>query len=299
MHGQFAWYDLMSPDAAASRKFYLPVTGWKTEMWKGEYTMWVGPKGPLGGIGPVTPADIPPHWLAYVNVDDVDTAAAKVTALGGKVMHGPEQIPEIGRFAIIADPLGAMLAIFKGDVAGMEGYTGTAENGVFTWHELMTTDYQRAFDFYRQLFGWEKIEEMDMGPAGKYLEYGLNGKMFGGIYNRQDNMPAVPPNWLFYVGVKDINTAIAATKKGGGKVMMGPMEVPGGSMVAVAVDSHGAHFGLHQPKAKAAASKPKAKKKAAAKKPKRVVKAKKKTAVKPKSKPKTKKKAARKAKRRR
>ena len=53
------------------------------------------------------------------------------------------------------------------------------------------------------------------------------------VYRRQDNMPTVPPNWLFYVGVKDINAAIAATKKGGGKVMMGPMEVPGGSMVAV------------------------------------------------------------------
>ena len=105
MHGQFAWYDLMSPDAAASQKFYLPVTGWKTETWKGDYTMWVGPHGPLGGIGPVTPADIPPHWLAYVNVDNVDTAAAKVTALGGKVMHGPEQIPDVGRFARHPDDL--------------------------------------------------------------------------------------------------------------------------------------------------------------------------------------------------
>jgi len=306
MHGQFAWYDLMSPDAAASKKFYLPVTGWKTEMWKGEYTMWVGPKGPLGGIGPVTPAGIPPHWLAYVNVDNVDSAAAKVTQLGGKVMHGPEQIPDVGRFAIIADPLGAMLAIFKGDGAGMEGYGGVAEPGVFTWHELMTTDYQRSFDFYRQLFGWQKIEEMDMGPAGKYLEYGLNGKMFGGIYNRQDNMPTVPPNWLFYIGVKDIGKAIDATKKGGGKIMMGPMEVPGGSTIAVAVDAHGAHFGLHQPrkadsktdsKADSKANKKSGKK--AKPKRKRVVKAKKKGASKSKAKPRAKKKAAKKAKRRR
>ena len=291
MHGQFAWYDLMSPNGAAAKKFYQPVTGWTTEMWKGEYTMWVGPKGPLGGIGPATPEGIPPHWLAYVNVDNVDAAASRVTSLGGKVMHGPEQIPDVGRFAIIADPLGAMLAIFKGDSAGMEGYDGSQRAGVFTWHELMTRDAGRAFEFYRQLFGWQMIEEVDMGPAGKYLEYGLNGKMFGGIYTGSGEQAKLPPNWLFYVGVPDIKKSVDAAKKGGGKIVLGPMEVPGGDLVAVVIDAHGAGFGLHQ--------KHKAAKKAAKGKPKRAVKAKKKAAKKSKAKPRARKRTAKKAKRRR
>jgi predicted enzyme related to lactoylglutathione lyase len=296
MHGQFAWYDLMSPDIGASKKFYPPVTGWTTEMWKGDYAMWVGPKGPLGGIGPATPSGIQPHWLAYVNVNDVDAAASKVRSLGGKVLHGPEVIPDVGRFAIIADPQGAMLAIFKGD-AGMEGHDGTYGHGKFTWHELMTSDYAGAFDFYRQLFGWQKIEEMDMGPAGKYLEYGLNGKMFGGIYNRSGREETMAPRWLFYVGVPDINKSVDAVKRGGGNVVMGPMEVPGGSMVAVAIDAQGAGFGLHQ-QAKAAA-KPKAAKKAKPKKAAKKAKPRKAARKKPKTRSRPKKKAAKKARRRR
>src|SRR5206468_11556276 len=123
-------------------------------------------------------------------------------------------------------------------------------------HELMTTDYRGAFEFYRQLFGWEKQQEMDMGPDGMYLMYGKDGKMFGGIYNRPASAGAVPPSWTFYVNVKDVNKAAAATKKGGGRVTREPMDVPGGSRVAMVADPQGAGFAVHQQPAASGAKPP-------------------------------------------
>jgi uncharacterized protein len=257
MHGQFAWYDLFTPDPSAAKKFYPSVTGWGTQLWKGDYTMWMAGNAMIGGISPISAEQraqgVPPHWLAYVSVDDVDSAANRVRSLGGKVMHGPENIPDVGRFAIIEDPQGAMLAIFKSNNPS-PGFDGTPAVGKMTWHELMTTDYRAAFDFYRQLFGWENTGEMDMGPGGKYLMYGKNGKMYGGIYNREGATANVPPNWLFYANVKDINKSVEAAKKNGGQLRTGPMEVPGGSVVAVLTDPQGARFALHQTTAPAASA---------------------------------------------
>jgi hypothetical protein len=103
-----------------------------------------------------------------------------------------------------------------------------------------------------------------MGPIGKYLEYGMNGKMFGGIFNRRPEHGNMPPNWTFYANVKDLDKSIAAVKKNGGAIKMGPMDVPGGSRVAVASDPQGAMFALHQSKA-ASAPRPKARVKTKAK----------------------------------
>jgi hypothetical protein len=257
MHGTFAWYDLMTPDPAASKKFYSAVTGWGTEPWAGsDYEMWTaGGKG-IGGISPISAEQraqgIPPHWLAYVNVDDVDSAANKVRSLGGKVIVGPEEIPNVGRYAAVQDPQGGTIAIIKSKQP-YPGWDGTPSVGRFTWHELMTTDYRKAFDFYRQLFGWENMGEMD-SPAGPYLMFGKNGKMYGGIFNRGPEHGNMPPNWTFYANVKDLDKSIAAVKKGGGSIATGPMEVPGGDTIAVAKDPLGAMFALHKTKAAGAAT---------------------------------------------
>jgi predicted enzyme related to lactoylglutathione lyase len=279
-HGTFAWYDLMTPDASASKKFYPAVTGWSIEPWGTTgYEMWTISKGnAIGGIAPISPDQralgMPAHWLGSVNVDDVDSAASKVRSLGGKVVHGPEEIPDVGRYAVIEDPQGAQIALFKSSDP-YPGWDGTPSVGRFTWHELMAIDARRAFDFYRQLFGWEIIEEMDMGPeAGMYLEYGKNGKMYGGIFNRRPEHGNMTPYWTFYANVKDLNKAVDAVKKGGGTIIMGPMEVPGGSTVAMGKDPQGAMFALHQsaPAARAKTGAKKSAKKAAKKSAKKAAK---------------------------
>jgi hypothetical protein len=136
----------------------------------------------------------------------------------------------------------------------MPGFDGTPKVGRFSWYELMTTDYKRAFDFYRQLFGWEKTgDEMDMGGGNAYFMYGMKGKMFGGIYNREPNMANVPPFWLSYVFVKDADKATDAAIRAGARLVNGPMDVPGGGRIAVIGDPQGAAFAFHSAKAQPAA----------------------------------------------
>jgi predicted enzyme related to lactoylglutathione lyase len=248
MHGQFVWYELTTPDVDAARRFYPTITGWGTQQFDKDYTMWTSSGTPFAGIfklGPEHRAQgIPPNWMPYVEAGNVDDTARGVTSLGGTVVVPPTDIPGTGRFAVAKDPQGATFGIYKSSTPGSRAWDGTPVLGRFSWHELMTTDYKRAFDFYRQLFGWEKISEMDMGPGGMYFMYGKGGKMYGGMYNRPPEMSGMPPFWLVYAHVKDVEKAVEAAKRAGGSVKQPPMDVPGGR-IAVLGDPQGAGFAVH------------------------------------------------------
>jgi len=117
--GQFVWYELMTTDIEAARKFYGEIFGWEEEAYpmEGGQTYWMFKAGgrTIAGAWHMPPgADYPPHWLVYIGVNDVDASARKATQLGGKVLKEPADIPEVGRFAVLADPTGGVCAIFKG-----------------------------------------------------------------------------------------------------------------------------------------------------------------------------------------
>jgi len=244
--GRFVWYELLTNDPQAAIAFYTEVVGWKTQKWEtGEYTMWVGSQGPLGGV-----TQLPeqakqmgawPYWQANVEVANVDETVEKVKQLGGKVYH-TEDVPTVGRFAVIADPQGAVIAVFT--PAGNMQSHDVAKPGEFSWHELYTTDHEAAFSFYQQIAGWERLGEFDMGPMGKYLIYGRNGKPLGGMFTKSKEMP-MPPSWIYYVQVDDLEGAVARATKMGARVLNGPMDVPGGSRIAQIADPQGAVFALH------------------------------------------------------
>jgi predicted enzyme related to lactoylglutathione lyase len=122
------------------------------------------------------------------------------------------------------------------------------KRGEFSWHELMAKDYQAAFAFYSKLFGWEMIEEHDMGPLGKYFVFGRNGAPLGGMFNQMPDMPG-GPSWTGYIRVKDVHSAVKKAKKAGATLINGPMEVPGGDWIAQFADSQGAVFAVHALKA--------------------------------------------------
>jgi uncharacterized protein len=250
MHGQFVWYELMTSDAAAALRFYPAVTGWGTDEFdKMQYTMWTANSVPLGGVMQLRPEQLgntPSHWLPYIAVNDVDAAAKQVTSLGGALHHGPIDIPGTGRAAIMTDPQGAFFAIYK-SVEDSPGFDGTRKPGHFVWHELMTSDMNAAYEFYRKMFGWEKTSAFDMGPdVGMYQMYGQRGAEYGGIFNASGRMAGMPPFWTCYVHVKDVKKAAAVATKLGGQLVNGPMEVPGGDIIAVVMDPQGAAFALHQ-----------------------------------------------------
>jgi hypothetical protein len=93
-----------------------------------------------------------------------------------------------------------------------------------------------------------------MGGGNMYLMYGHNGKHYGGIYNRPMELAQIRPNWLSYVNVKDVRKTTAAAKKAGGRLVNGPMEVPGGDWIAAFADPQGASFAIHETKAAAASA---------------------------------------------
>ena len=111
------------------------------------------------------------------------------------------------------------------------------------WNELATTNYEEAFDFYSSLFGWTIDQDMDMGEGAIYRLFAVGEKMLGGIYNMMPDMPA--PFWIHYITVDDVNSAIKRVETYGGKVLTGPMEVPGGDLIAQCVEPQGAVFALH------------------------------------------------------
>jgi predicted enzyme related to lactoylglutathione lyase len=252
--GSFLWHDLMTTDPGAAGDFYPKVLGWKSEPMEGsDYKLWTSSKGMSGGTSQLdSEAQKPPHWLAYVGTPDIDATIDKAKELGGSLVKDIKEVPSVGKYAVLADPQGAVFAVYSPESAD-----STDTGGSFTWHELATSDIDAAWDFYSELFGWSKEGEHDMGPMGIYLLFGQNGKQLGGLYKVPPDRPTAP-NWLSYMSVPSAEEAAEAAKGAGGQVANGPMEVPGGDLIAQLIDPQGAFFAVHQSNQKAAkAKKPK------------------------------------------
>ncbi len=207
--------------------------------------MWVGTQGPLGGVMTLPEqakrAGAPPHWMAHVEVADVDATVAEVQRLGGKVHVPPEEVPTVGRFSVIGDPQGAVLSVFR--PAEPMAPHDRGKPGEVCWHELYAVDDQKAFEFYARLFAWERISDMDMGPLGTYRIFGQAGVQYGGIMTKPPTMQA-PPTWGYYFETRDLEVATERAAARGAKVLSGPREVPGGRVVQL-IDPQGAYFALH------------------------------------------------------
>jgi predicted enzyme related to lactoylglutathione lyase len=266
MHGQFIWYELTTPEPAAAKAFYPAFTGWGMLPFDNDYSMWTTGGQPHAGLFTMTQElrsqGVPPNWLGYVEVTNVDDAAALAKSLGATLLHGPADIPDVGRFAVIQDPQGVVIGIYK-SATGTTGWNGTPVVGRISWHELMTPDHAKAFEFYRRLFGWEKLSEMDMGGGLMYLIFGKGSAMYGGMFSMTGEFAKMHPFWLYYIHVKDVPKAVSIATKGGAMLHRGPMDIPGG-VIAILGDPQGAGFALHHTN-KPAAKKAPAKKSVVAK----------------------------------
>ncbi|MDP3775089.1 MAG: VOC family protein [Gemmatimonadales bacterium] len=247
--GRFCWHELLTTDTDAAAAFYTKVVGWGLIPWEQDpsYRMWSADGVPIGGLMAL-PDDAkrmgaPPHWLWYGSTPNVDDTVAHAYRLGAKPLSGMIDVPNVGRMAVMSDPQGAVFAAYQ-PAGETSGHDGKPRVGEFSWHELATTDWKAAFDFYRALFGWEKTDVMDMGPGGMYLMFGRLGVTLGGIYNKPPEMPA-PPHWLCYARVPDADKAAALATKLGGKILNGPMDPPGGDRIYQCMDPQGAAFAVH------------------------------------------------------
>jgi predicted enzyme related to lactoylglutathione lyase len=189
---------------------------------------------------------VPPHWGLYVGVDKLEPAAAEVKRLGGSAVSDVMEVPTIGRMQAMRDPQGAAFSIYEPASAPLP--EALAEPGEVSWIELMTTDAPAAFAFYQGLFGWQATETMDMGPMGKYHMFGRHLGPLGGMMNKSAEMAQIPSNWGVYFLVPNLEAAVGRVKAGGGQILNGPMEVPGGDQIVNCLDPQGAAFSLHAKK---------------------------------------------------
>lgn len=261
-HGKPCWYELATSkgNLTAAETFYGKILGWTVQdsgMEGFDYHLARSGDDMVAGmmVMPDDVAAMPPFWMIYFDVDDADRIAAAAKAAGGTVHREPADIPGTGRFAILADPQGAAFGILQPDLSSMsaadiakveEGASAFSQGkpGHGAWNELMSTDPAAGFAFYAGLFGWSKGDAVDMGAMGTYQLFRHDGADIGGMMGLGD---APVPNWLPYFGVEGVADATTAITAAGGHVHHGPIEVPGGSYIAVAQDPQGAWFAVTGP----------------------------------------------------
>ncbi|HKA87110.1 MAG TPA: VOC family protein [Haliangiales bacterium] len=245
--GKFVWFQHVSADARKAQAFYGELLGWTVRPFSvGDLTfdmIFVGDTMIGDYAAPRGDDRRPAYWIASVSVEDVDAAAKAAVAHGGKVVEAPAEIRGVGRIARIADPQGAELCPFKnatGDPADEP-----ATHGRFFWNELHTSDPPKALAFYETVLGFSH-RALGMGPAGTYHVLSRGGVDRGGATG---HLPGgVPPHWLPYVFVDDVDPTIARARKLGATISTGPEDIPGIGRFGVLADPTGARLAVMKPR---------------------------------------------------
>lgn len=249
--GKPIWYELITTDVAAARSFYGDIVGWNFTDFPSpeggmQYTIAnVGETGVAGMMTPPDGAPIAPGWFAYFHVADVDAKAAENEKAGGKTLMPATDLPGVGRIAMVGDPQGIVFYLMTPDPAmGDQESTSFSEtlSGRVNWNELVTTDHKAALPFYNALLGWTSTEAMPMGEMGDYSFIDCGGARLGAMMDRFQ--PEQPLKWTFYFHIADVDAAVDKVKAAGGQVILGPMDVPGGQRIIVAIDPQGASVGF-------------------------------------------------------
>jgi len=241
-----AWFDLASPDLAASKQFYGRIFGWDAQQVAGPeggyYTMFSVRGKMVAGLASLMDQNQPPAWTVYIGSDNVDTTAEAIRAAGGEIAMAPMDVMDAGRMCIFRDPTGAFAAVWQ---AGTHhGAEAQRETGTVDWVELETRDVPAAKRFYNAVFGWGE-NSSPMGPGQPdYTEWKLGDESLGGAMDISATAPPeMPANWLVYFRVENVDHTAAQIKETGGQVIVEPTAFPGGRFV-VATDPHRACFGV-------------------------------------------------------
>lgn len=236
--GTFVWHEQVSSDPEKAEGFYTRLFDWGSETFgESDYAMISSGGRAHGGYGRAMEGAPPPHWLNHIQVEDVDATVEKAKQAGGKLAAGPFDMPGVGRMAIIGDPQGAYVGVYR-----PEG-EWSAPEGVFVWCELGTTDADAAQRFYEAVFGWTA---KDMGGEyGGYRIFHRSDDEPNGVAGLMTNpSPNVPAYWSPYVGVDDVDATAAKAKELGATIVVEPMDIPDVGRFSIVSDPQGAVFGI-------------------------------------------------------
>ncbi len=203
----FFWYELMTTDMDAAEAFYTDVVGWTAEAFETasgmpSYTIVKAGERGVGGLMTLPEeaagTGMPPTWIGYIHTRDIDASTEALKKAGDNVHREPADIAGVGRFAVVADPQGALFMFLQPDGPDQPPVPMTTPGHV-GWHELYAADREKAFDFYAGQFGWTPHHEVDMGEMGIYQIFAVDGEPTGGIMNKPPQLPM--PAWQFYFNV--------------------------------------------------------------------------------------------------
>lgn len=249
-NGRFVWYELMSRDKEADLKFMNQLVGWTAvdqDMGDaGTYTVLRAGETGVGGCMdmPAEAGDAPSHIIGYCEIDDIKAAVSAAEAEGAQVYMAPTTIPDVGTFAVLADPAGATFAAIQ---SASDPGAEAPGPGHFVWSEIVTHDVDATSSFYSKVFGW-RTEQVDMGGRPYWLlTHPSQSNNTGGMMNPPAEYEG-PACWLYYVMVDDVDAATAKVDSLGGKVHMAPEEVPGQGRMSVIQSPSGATLALFTPK---------------------------------------------------
>lgn len=246
--GTFCWIELATTDQDAAKKFYTELFGWSvTDNPMGEnmvYTMLKKDGKEVGALYKMMPdmqsMGIPPHWMSYASTDNADQSVATAISLGGEIMQEPFDVYDFGRMAVIKDPTGAVFSVWQ--AKQHKGASLVNAPGSLCWNELMTTDSDKAGDFYAGLFGWGK-DVQNFGPM-QYTMFTNGGRPTAGMLQITPEMGNIPPNWLAYFAIDDCDATVQKASDLGANVMKPADDIPGIGRFAILTDPQGAAFAI-------------------------------------------------------
>jgi predicted enzyme related to lactoylglutathione lyase len=246
--GTFVWFELLSGDPRKAQAFYADVLGWKIRPFP------MGPAGTdsydmiftgealdtmIGGFGARPAAGERARWISSVSVNDVDATAIAATAHGGTVLAPPYDLPGIARAARIADAQGAEIVVFQRTTGDAPDVPAT--QGRFVWNELHTTDAASAVAFCQNVLGYSYHTH----GTEPYYVLTRDGVERAGITTHLP--PGVPPHWLPYVYVDNVDATIARARELGGSIQVPASDIPGIGRFGVFADPTGAVLAVMKP----------------------------------------------------
>ena len=244
--GSFCWIELATTGQEGAKRFYASLLGWQVQDFPvGEnetYSVFSLDGHPAAAVYTMRAAlrerGIPPHWMIYIAVENVDAAERRAGELGATVLAPAFDVLDVGRMAVIRDPAGAVFSIWQ--PKRHPGFTVMGENA-FCWAELSTGDFVRAGEFYGELFDW-KIVQSPGGSGYAHIENG--GATIGGIQPPAHRDPESPPQWLIWLAAADCDGMVKAAEAAGARALMGPMRMEKIGRLAIVADPQGAVFGI-------------------------------------------------------
>ncbi len=182
---------------------------------------------------------VPPHWNTYLSVTNVDESVARVQQAGGSLLFGPMDVFAAGRMAMLQDRQGAAFAVWQAE--GHIGCRVKGEPGAIMWNELMTSDQTDATEFYTGLLG---LGSGSMEGPMEYTLLKVSGDDVAGVMQITEDMGPVPPNWMVYFGVANVDDTTSQAEALGAIVLVPGTDIPGVGRFATIQDPQGAVFGM-------------------------------------------------------